>query len=163
MPRPPKHVPPDTLGGRIRAARAQLRFSLAHVAANRYSTSLISQIERNRVEPSYESLQFLADQLQLPFDELLELSQQNKESEAEARQYKIYDELTRRVRSPTCQPSCQRGTSSITIVEHVPNDVITALAACRIAWTMLLHAATVSERPEGFSVCCNRETCTRTC
>src|SRR5581483_12387514 len=93
MPRPPKHVPPDTLGGRIRAARAQLRFSLAHVAADRYSTSLISQIERNRVEPSYESLQFLADQLQLPFDELLELSQQHKESEAEARQYKIYDEL----------------------------------------------------------------------
>lgn len=93
MPRPPKHVPPDTLGGRIRAARAQLRLSLAHVAANRYSTSLISQIERNRVEPSYESLQFLADQLQLPFDELLELSQQHKESEAEARQYKIYHEL----------------------------------------------------------------------
>ncbi|HLJ34640.1 MAG TPA: helix-turn-helix transcriptional regulator [Ktedonobacteraceae bacterium] len=93
MPRPPKHVPPDTLGGRIRAARAQLRLSLAHVAANRYSTSLISQIERNRVEPSYESLQFLADRLQLPFDELLVLSQQHKESEAEARQYKLYDEL----------------------------------------------------------------------
>ncbi|HVB23240.1 MAG TPA: helix-turn-helix transcriptional regulator [Ktedonobacteraceae bacterium] len=93
MPRPPKHVPPETLGGRIRAARSQLRLSLAHVAANRYSTSLISQIERNRVEPSYESLQFLADQLQLPFDELLELSQQHKESEAEARQYKAYDEL----------------------------------------------------------------------
>jgi transcriptional regulator with XRE-family HTH domain len=93
MPRPSKHVPPETLGGRIRAARAQLRLSLAHVAANRYSTSLISQIERNRVEPSYESLQFLADQLQLPFDELLELSQQNKESEAEAHQYKLYDEL----------------------------------------------------------------------
>ncbi|MEO8971487.1 MAG: helix-turn-helix transcriptional regulator, partial [Ktedonobacteraceae bacterium] len=93
MPRPPKHVPPDTLGGRIRAARAELRLSLAHVAADRYSTSLISQIERNRVEPSYESLQFLADQLQLPFDELLVLSQQHKESEAEARQYKLYDEL----------------------------------------------------------------------
>ncbi len=93
MPRPPKHVPPDTLGGRIRAARAELRLSLAHVAANRYSTSLISQIERNRVEPSHASLQFLADQLQLPFDELLILSQQHKESEAEARQYKIYDEL----------------------------------------------------------------------
>jgi transcriptional regulator with XRE-family HTH domain len=93
MPRPPKHVPPDTLGGRIRAARAELRLSLAHVAADRYSTSLISQIERNRVEPSYESLQFLADQLQLPFDELLVLSQQHKESETEARQYKIYDEL----------------------------------------------------------------------
>ena len=95
MPRPPKHVPPDTLGGRIRAAREQLRLSLAYVAADRYSTSLISQIERNRVEPSYESLQFLAEQLQLPFDELLALSQQHKESEAEARQYQQYEDILR--------------------------------------------------------------------
>ena len=93
MPRPPKHVPPDTLGGRIRAARAQLRLSLKHVAANRYSTSLLSQIERNRVEPSYESLQFLADQLKLPFDELLVLAQQHKDSDTESRQYKHYDEI----------------------------------------------------------------------
>ena len=49
MPRPPKHVPPETLGGRIRAARESLNLSLAKVAAERYSTSLISQIERNRV------------------------------------------------------------------------------------------------------------------
>ncbi len=93
MPRPPKHVPPDTLGGRIRAARAELRFSLKHVAADRYSTSLLSQIERNRVEPSPESLQFLADQLHLPFDELLVLAQQHKDSEAESRQYKHYDDM----------------------------------------------------------------------
>src|SRR5579859_6673962 len=93
MPRPPKHVPPDTLGGRLRAARENLHLSLANVAADRYSTSLISQIERNRVEPSYESLQFLAEQLQLPFDELLALSQQHKESEAEARQYQQYEDV----------------------------------------------------------------------
>ncbi|TMB81240.1 MAG: helix-turn-helix transcriptional regulator [Chloroflexi bacterium] len=93
MPRPPKHVPPDTLGGRIRAAREGLHFSLAHVAAGRYSTSLISQIERNRVEPSQESLQFLAEQLQLPLEELQVLAQQQRESEVEARQYTVYQEL----------------------------------------------------------------------
>ena len=93
MPRPPKHVPPDTLGGRIRAAREGLHFSLAHVAAGRYSTSLISQIERNRVEPSRESLQFLAEQLQLPLEELQVLAQQQRESEVEARQYTVYQEL----------------------------------------------------------------------
>ena len=93
MPRPPKHVPPDTLGGRIRAARESLHLSLAHVAGDRYSTSLISQIERNRVEPSRESLQFLAERLQLPLEELRALAQQQRESEVEAHQYKIYQEL----------------------------------------------------------------------
>src|SRR6266567_6809380 len=93
MPRPPKHVPPDTLGGRIRAARESLHLSLAHVAGDRYSTSLISQIERNRVEPSRESLQFLAERLQLPLEELKVLAQQQRESEVEAHQYKFYQEL----------------------------------------------------------------------
>ena len=93
MPRPPKHVPPDTLGGRIRAARENLHLSLERVAAGRYSTSLISQIERNRVEPSQESLQFLAERLQLPLEELKVLAQQQRESEVEAHQYKIYQEL----------------------------------------------------------------------
>jgi tetratricopeptide (TPR) repeat protein len=54
---------------------------------------LISQIERNRVEPSRESLQFLAEQLQLPLEDLQVLAQQQRESEAEARQYKVYEEL----------------------------------------------------------------------
>jgi tetratricopeptide (TPR) repeat protein len=93
MPRPPKHVPPDTLGGRIRAARESLHLSLAHVAGDRYSTSLISQIERNRVEPSQESLRFLAERLQLPLEELKVLALQQRESEVEAHQYKIYQEL----------------------------------------------------------------------
>src|SRR5207302_1627157 len=92
MPRPPKHVPPDTLGGRIRAAREGLHFSLAHVAAGRYSTSLISQIERNRVEPSQESLQYLAEQLRLPLDELVALAQQHRDSEVEGSKYKAYEE-----------------------------------------------------------------------
>jgi tetratricopeptide (TPR) repeat protein len=93
MPRPPKHVPPDTLGGRIRAARESLNLSLASVAADRYSTSLISQIERNRVEPSRKSLEFLAEKLQLPLEDLEALARQQKESESEGSQYGVYEEL----------------------------------------------------------------------
>jgi transcriptional regulator with XRE-family HTH domain len=92
MPRPSKRVSPDTLGGRIRAARQNLRLSLKEVAGQKYSTSLISQIERNRVEPSQESLQYLADQLKLPLDELVVLAQQHRESEAEGSKYKASEE-----------------------------------------------------------------------
>src|SRR5947209_5253674 len=92
MPRPSKRVSPDTLGGRIRAARQNMRLSLKEVAGQRYSTSLISQIERNRVEPSQESLQYLADRLKLPLDELVVLAQQHRESENEGSKYKAYEE-----------------------------------------------------------------------
>ncbi len=93
MPRPSKHVSPDTLGGRIRAAREQLQLSLAEVADGRYSTSLISQIERNRVDPSQESLRFLADRLRLSIEDLEILARQRRESEIEVRQYKSYEDL----------------------------------------------------------------------
>jgi tetratricopeptide (TPR) repeat protein len=92
MPRPSKRVSPDTLGGRIRAARQNLRLSLAEVAGDRYSTSLISQIERNRVDPSQESLSYLAERLKLPIEDLMALAQQHRESEAEVSKYKIYEE-----------------------------------------------------------------------
>ena len=92
MPRPSKRVSPDTLGGRIRAARQEMRLSLAEVAAERYSTSLISQIERNRVDPSQESLHYLAERLQLPIEDLTALAQQHRESEVEASRYKLNDE-----------------------------------------------------------------------
>jgi transcriptional regulator with XRE-family HTH domain len=93
MPRPSKHVSPDTLGGRIRAAREQLQLSLADVAGNHYSTSLISQIERNRVEPSEESLRYLATRLKLPFEDLEILAHQNRAAEFESHQYKSYEDL----------------------------------------------------------------------
>jgi len=93
MPRPSKHVSPETLGGRLRAARQNLRLSLAEVAAGHYSTSLISQIERNRVDPSEESLHFLAERLELPLEELIVLAQHHREVGDEARQYKHYEEL----------------------------------------------------------------------
>ena len=93
MPRPPKHVPPDTLGGRIRAARENLQLSLANVAGDRYSTSLISQIERNRVEPSEESLEFLATQLRLPIEDLKLLAQRQREAEVQEHQDHVYETL----------------------------------------------------------------------
>lgn len=93
MPRPSKHVSPDTLGGRIRAARESQHLSLSDVASGHYSTSLISQIERNRVEPSQESLRFLAERLDLPLDELETLAQQSRASESETLPYNSYEEL----------------------------------------------------------------------
>lgn len=93
MPRPSKHVSPDTLGGRIRAAREHLHLSLAEVADGRYSTSLISQIERNRIEPSLESLRHLAERLQLSFDELNTLAQQHREAAADGNPDRYYEEL----------------------------------------------------------------------
>lgn len=93
MPRPSKHISPDTLGGRIRAAREEQHLSLADVAGGQYSTSLISQIERNRVDPSHESLRFLAERLRLPLEDLEMLARQHREAEVEARQYRSYEDL----------------------------------------------------------------------
>ncbi len=92
MPRPSKKVAPDTLGGKLRTARQLQSLSLADVAGNRYSTSLISQIERNRVDPSAESLQYLAERLKLPLDDLLTLAHQHRQLETEANLYKVYEE-----------------------------------------------------------------------
>ncbi len=92
MPRPSKRVSPDTLGGRIRAARQELHLTLAEVAGDRYSTSLISQIERNRVDPSQESLRYLADRLELPLEDLVAWAQQQRNSEVEVSRYKVYEE-----------------------------------------------------------------------
>ena len=93
MPRPPKHVPPDTLGGRIREAREKLGLSLANVAGERYSTSLISQIERNRVEPSLDSLHFLSEQLCIPLEELKQLALQQRDTEAQEQEGQHYEML----------------------------------------------------------------------
>lgn len=92
MPRPLKSVPADTLGGRIRAARQRLHLSLSQVAGETYSTSLISQIERNKIEPSGESLKYLAERLSLPLEDLALLAQQRKDSEAESSKFQQYEE-----------------------------------------------------------------------
>jgi transcriptional regulator with XRE-family HTH domain len=90
MPRPSKRVSPNTLGGVIRSARQSQHLSLAQVAGEKYSTSLISQIERNRIEPSVESLHYLAERLNLPLDELMALAQQYRETEES--KFKSFDE-----------------------------------------------------------------------
>jgi transcriptional regulator with XRE-family HTH domain len=92
MPRPSKRVSPDTLGGLIRSARQNLHLSLAEVAGVKYSTSLISQIERNRIDPSLESLQYLSERLKIPLEDLTTLAQQYRETEVEANRYKSLDD-----------------------------------------------------------------------
>jgi tetratricopeptide (TPR) repeat protein len=52
---------------------------------------LISQIERNRVDPSAESLQYLAERLQLSYEDLQMLARQHRESETEATLYREYE------------------------------------------------------------------------
>jgi tetratricopeptide (TPR) repeat protein len=69
-----------------------LHLSLAEVAGAKYSTSMISQVERNRVDPSTVCLQYLSLQLKLPLDELVVLARQQRESETEAGIYKDYEE-----------------------------------------------------------------------
>jgi transcriptional regulator with XRE-family HTH domain len=76
----------------IRSARQNLHLSLAEVAGEKYSTSLISQIERNRIDPSAESLQYLAEQLKLPLDDLTLLAQQSRDTGAEESKIKSLDE-----------------------------------------------------------------------
>lgn len=92
MPRPSKRISPDTLGGVIRSARQNLHLSLAEVAGEKYSTSLISQIERNRIDASEESLKYLAERLKLPFDNLMLLAQQDRETGIEESKIKSLDE-----------------------------------------------------------------------
>jgi tetratricopeptide (TPR) repeat protein len=119
MPRPAKHVSPDTLGGRIRAAREDLRLSLAEVANGHYSTSLISQIERNRVDPSQESLRFLAERLNLSFEDLEALAQQHRESEVEARQYKSFEDLRQEAAQLLKNREVQKALSLLQILNFV--------------------------------------------
>jgi len=93
MPRPSKYISPDTLGGHIRAARESLQLSLAEVADGHYSTSLLSQIERNRLDPSPESLRFLAERLKLPLEDLEILARRHRNANIEDNHYKSYEEL----------------------------------------------------------------------
>ncbi len=108
MPRPSKHISPDTLGGLIRATRESLQLSLAEVADGHYSTSLLSQIERNRLDPSPESLRFLADRLKLPLEDLETLAQQHRSAEITENHYKAYEELRIEVLQYLTKKDCRR-------------------------------------------------------
>jgi tetratricopeptide (TPR) repeat protein len=133
MPRPSKPVPPDTLGGRIRAARENLRFSLAQVAGDRYSTSLISQIERNRVEPSHDSLLYLSEKLRLPFMELEQLARQQREAESEVQQYRRYEEIMEEVNEARAHRDSTRALKLLESLSfaHIPLALRWRLASLR--------------------------------
>jgi transcriptional regulator with XRE-family HTH domain len=138
MPRPSKHVSPETLGGRIRAAREQLQLSLAEVADGHYSTSLLSQIERNKVEPSEESLRFLADRLHIPFADLQALAQQHRSMESEAYQYKSCEELRIEAQQYLAGKDLAQAISLFTrpVLARAPN--FASLASCRATRALLL-------------------------
>ncbi|HLI08849.1 MAG TPA: hypothetical protein VKV40_19965 [Ktedonobacteraceae bacterium] len=133
MPRPSKSVPPETLGGRLRAARESQRLSLAQVAGERYSTSLISQIERNRVEPSHESLQYLSEKLSLPLAELERLARQQREAESEVEQYKYFEELRKHVSYALSHSDAARALKQLEPLSfsHVPPTLRWRLAFLR--------------------------------
>jgi transcriptional regulator with XRE-family HTH domain len=146
MPRPSKPVSPDTLGGRIRAARATLRLSLADVAAGQYSTSLISQIERNRVEPSQESLRFLAERLNLSMEDLEVLAQQHRASEVQAMHTMSYSELHSEATRLLNDNEAQKALELLQPLQfsHIPPAHRWRLAAlrgqCHFALRQFLHA-----------------------
>ncbi len=133
MPRPSKHISPDTLGGLIRAARENLQLSLAEVADGHYSTSLLSQIERNRLDPSPESLRFLATRLKLPLEDLEILAQQHRSAEMEENHYKFYEELRIEVIEYLAQKECYRAVNSLKDLHfsQVPGAFRWRLAALR--------------------------------
>jgi transcriptional regulator with XRE-family HTH domain len=133
MPRPAKHVSPTTLGGRIRAARKHLHLSLAEVADGHYSTSLISQIERNRITPSLESLRFLANRLQLPFSELEELIQGYHETEKDAQQNLPYEEIRVNAANHLAENNTQQAIQLLKEIRlhHAPSSQRWRLAALR--------------------------------
>ena len=130
MPRPSKRVSLETLGGRIRAARENLRLSLADVANGHYSTSLISQIERNRIEPSQESLRFLAERLELPLEDLARLAQQHRAKEVEKNQDKAIEALRLQVSKLLAQKD---NACAITLLQDLSFPQIPAPQRWRLA------------------------------
>lgn len=130
MPRPSKRVSLETLGGHIRAARERLHLSLADVANGHYSTSLISQIERNRIEPSQESLRFLAQRLELSVDDLITLAKQHRAPENEKNQEKAFEELRLAAARFLTQKECTR---AITLLQDLSFPQIPQFQRWRLA------------------------------
>lgn len=61
----------NALGEKIKARRKQLGLTLKQLAGNDFSYSLLSQIENNKANPSMDTLQKLAQKLDMPISELL--------------------------------------------------------------------------------------------
>jgi transcriptional regulator with XRE-family HTH domain len=62
---------PTAIGERIRAARYAAQLTQTELAADHYSKSYISAIERSKMIPSLHALQYLAGRLAVPISSLL--------------------------------------------------------------------------------------------
>ncbi len=66
-------TPAVRLGQRLRQARLSRNLTQSEVAANQFSVSYISAVERGQIRPSLGALEKLADRLQVPVADLLRL------------------------------------------------------------------------------------------
>lgn len=62
----------DTLGNRIRTLRKQRKLTLAALAGEHITKGMLSLIENDKANPSMETLQYIAEQLQVDVSSLLE-------------------------------------------------------------------------------------------
>ncbi|WP_102693734.1 helix-turn-helix domain-containing protein [Rummeliibacillus pycnus] len=62
----------DTLGNRIRTLRKQRKMTLATLAGDHITKGMLSLIENDKANPSMETLQYIAEQLQVDVSSLLE-------------------------------------------------------------------------------------------
>ncbi|MBR2343367.1 MAG: helix-turn-helix transcriptional regulator [Clostridia bacterium] len=60
-----------TLGEKVKLARIKLKLTQAEVAGERITRNMLSCIERGRATPSIETLEYLAERLELPLPYLL--------------------------------------------------------------------------------------------
>ncbi|BAS26335.1 helix-turn-helix domain-containing protein [Limnochorda pilosa] len=61
-----------SLGSRVRKTRQLRGLTQKELAGNRLSKSMISQIENDRVAPSLDTLEYLAERLGMPVAALLD-------------------------------------------------------------------------------------------
>lgn len=62
----------DSLGTRIRKLRKEQKLTLEALAGDRLTKGMLSQIENDKVKPSMESLDYIAERLGVKASELLE-------------------------------------------------------------------------------------------
>ncbi|MER2061208.1 MAG: helix-turn-helix transcriptional regulator, partial [Niallia sp.] len=60
------------LGERIRALRKQKKMTLEALAGDRLTKGMLSQIENNKAKPSMESLEYIAERLNVTISELVD-------------------------------------------------------------------------------------------
>lgn len=78
------------IGEKIKAIRKQKKMTLVQVAGEQLSKGMLSLIENGKAQPSMESLQYIAKQLQIDISDLL----QDETYEEVSKIYKQVDEIT---------------------------------------------------------------------